>query len=51
LIALEEKGFVKLYRRKKRIEMVKATHEGLKKTHPPEYYRWFPSWVKEENIF
>lgn len=51
LIALEEKGLVKLYRRKKRIEMVKATHEGLKKAHPPEYYRWFPSWVKEENIF
>jgi alkylation response protein AidB-like acyl-CoA dehydrogenase len=51
LIALEEKGFVKLYRRKKQIEMVKATHEGLKRAHPPEYYRWYPSWVKEENIF
>jgi len=51
LLALEEKGFVKLYRKKKQIQMVKATHEGLKKAHPPEYYRWFPSWVMEENIF
>jgi DNA-binding transcriptional ArsR family regulator len=51
LTALEEKGFVKLYRKKGQIELAKATHEGLKKAHPPEYYRWFPSWVKEENVF
>jgi alkylation response protein AidB-like acyl-CoA dehydrogenase len=51
LIALEEKGLVMLYRKKNQIAMAKATHEGLRKAHPPEYYRWFPSWVKEENIF
>ncbi len=51
LIALEEKGFVKLHRKNNEIQMAKATHEGLKKAHPPEYYRWYPPWVKKENIF
>lgn len=51
LRVLEEKGLVMLYRKNKRIAMAKATHEGLRKAHPPEYYRWFPSWVREENIF
>jgi alkylation response protein AidB-like acyl-CoA dehydrogenase len=51
LLALEEKGLVNLYRKNRQIQMAKATHGGLRKAHPPEYYRWFPSWVKEENIF
>jgi len=51
LISLEKKGLVKLYRDKKGIVLAKATYKGLKKANPPEYYQWFPSWVKEENIF
>lgn len=51
LQSLENARLVKLYRKQLRIEMVKATYEGLKKVHPAEYYRWIPSWVKEENIF
>jgi len=51
LISLENKGFVKLYRSKKGIELAKATYEGLNKAHPLEYYRWFPSWVDESRIF
>ena len=52
LTSLEEKGLVKLYRdRKKRIAMAKATYEGLRKTYPPEHYRWFPKWYKEEDRF
>ena len=51
LTALEQKRWLKLYRGKKGIELVKATYEGLKKANPPEYYQWFPSWVKKENIF
>jgi hypothetical protein len=51
LVALEQKKWVKAYRRKKKIELVKATYEGLKRANPLEYYQWYPSWVKKENIF
>jgi hypothetical protein len=51
LLSLERKGMVKLYRDKKGIALSKATYEGLKKTNPLEYYRWFSFWVKEDNIF
>ena len=51
LTLLEQKKLAKLYRGKKGIELVKATYEGLKKANPSEYYQWFPSWVKKENIF
>jgi alkylation response protein AidB-like acyl-CoA dehydrogenase len=51
LLSLEKKGLVKLYRDKKGIALSKATYEGLKQANPPEYYRWFPSWSKKENIF
>lgn len=51
LITLEKKGFVKIYRDKKGISLAKATYEGLKFANPSEYYRWFPKWVKNENIF
>jgi len=48
LLSLEEKGFVKLYRSKKGIELAKATYEGLDRAHPIEYYRWFPSWITND---
>jgi len=51
LASLEQKKLVKLYRRKTRIELAKATYEGLKKANPPEYYRWYPPWIKKEHIF
>lgn len=51
LVALEEKEWVRLYRGEKGVELVKATYEGLKEANPSEYYRWYPSWVKKENIF
>jgi len=51
LSSLEKKGLARLYRDRKGIALVKATYEGLKKAYPQEYYRWFPSWVKETNIF
>jgi len=51
LVALEQKKWVKLYRGKKKIELVKATYEGLKRANPLEYYQWYPSWVRKENIF
>jgi len=51
LSSLEQKKLVRLYGGKKRIELAKATYEGLKKANSPEYYRWFPSWVKKEDIF
>jgi alkylation response protein AidB-like acyl-CoA dehydrogenase len=51
LLSLEKKGLVRLYRDRKGIALSKATYDGLKKANPFEYYRWFPSWVKEDNIF
>ena len=47
LVALEEKGLARLYRTKKGIELAKATYDGLDAAHPPEYYRWFPGWIKD----
>ena len=51
LTALEQQGLVKLYRTKKGVELAKATYEGLARAHPPEYYRWYPSWATKERIF
>lgn len=52
LISLEEKGLVDLYRdRRKGIQLVKATYDALRKTNPPEHYRWFPDWYRDEDKF
>jgi alkylation response protein AidB-like acyl-CoA dehydrogenase len=51
LMALEQKSLVKLLRDKKGIALAKATYEGLERAFPLEYYRWFPAWAKEDNIF
>ena len=52
LESLEQKGLVNLYRaRKGKIELAKATYPGLNKANPREYYRWFPSWVRDKDIF
>ncbi len=52
LVSMEQKKLVDLYRGKGgKIELAKATYPGLNKANPPEYYRWFPSWVREKDIF
>ncbi|MGD9117142.1 MAG: acyl-CoA dehydrogenase family protein [Dehalococcoidia bacterium] len=51
LLSLEAKELVKLQRKGETIALAKATYEGLKKANPPDYYRWFPPWVKDEDIF
>ena len=52
LVSLEQKGSVNLHRgRGGKIELAKATYPGLNKANPSEYYRWFPSWVREKDIF
>jgi len=51
LTVLEKKGLVKLLRDKRGISLAKATYEGLAEVFPREYYRWFPAWAKEENMF
>jgi len=51
LLSLESKKLVRLHRKGEAITLAKATYEGLKKANPPEHYRWFPPWVKEEDIF
>ncbi len=51
LLSLEEEKLAQLHRKGETILLAKATYEGLKKANPPEHYRWFPPWVKEEDIF
>ena len=51
LISLETQGLIRLVRTKKGIELAKATYDGLAKAHPPEYYRWFPSWADKDRRF
>lgn len=51
LLALESQGLTKLYRDRKGIALAKATYEGLSKAFPQDHYRWFPDWVREENVF
>ena len=49
LVSLEEQGLAKIYHgRKRNVEMARATYDGLSKANPPEYYRYIPSWVKDE---
>jgi hypothetical protein len=50
--SLEEKKLIATHRdRDGKIALVKATYEGLKKAFPEEYYRWFPGWYDESDIF
>jgi len=51
LLVLESKQLVRLHRKGEAITLAKASYEGLKKANPPEHYRWFPPWVKDEDIF
>ena len=51
LASLEEKKLSKLYRRRGKIELAKASYDGLKKANPKEYYQWFPSRVRKEDVF
>ena len=51
-IALETKEFVRLHRDKRgAILMARASHKGLKKAKPLDYYKWFPSWLDKDYIF
>ncbi|MHA1711052.1 MAG: acyl-CoA dehydrogenase family protein, partial [Candidatus Freyarchaeota archaeon] len=52
LQAMESKGLASLYRdRKGRILLARPTYEGLKQAAPKEYYKWFPSWYRDEDKF
>ena len=52
LATLEEKGWVSQWlNRKGQVELVKPTLAGIKETNPPEYYRFYPDWVSEKDMF
>ncbi len=52
LMELEEKKLVAIQRdRRGVLSLAKATYRGLKEANPPEYYRWYPTWVKMEEMF
>jgi hypothetical protein len=49
---LENKKLIVTHRdRDGKIELVKASYEGLKKAFPKEYYQWFPEWYRDEDKF
>jgi hypothetical protein len=51
LESLEKNKLVKLYRKKGKIDLAKATYDGLKQANPFEEYQWFPWWVDEKRKF
>jgi alkylation response protein AidB-like acyl-CoA dehydrogenase/DNA-binding MarR family transcriptional regulator len=52
LVALEEKGMVRLYRDPHgTIALAKATYKGLREAEPLENYKWYPDWLSKEFVF
>jgi hypothetical protein len=51
LDSLEQKKLAKLYRKKGKIELAKATYDGLRQANPLEEYQWFPWWVDDKRKF
>jgi alkylation response protein AidB-like acyl-CoA dehydrogenase len=52
LTSLEAKGLAIVYKDKRgNITLAKATYKGLKQAKPLEYYKWFPEWMKKEQLF
>jgi alkylation response protein AidB-like acyl-CoA dehydrogenase/DNA-binding transcriptional ArsR family regulator len=52
LLSLEEKNLVDIYRDKKGIlRLVKATYAGLEKVRSIDYFRWYPEWLRRDEIF
>ncbi len=51
LTSLEAKGLAFLYKdRRGNIALAKATYKGLRQAKPLEYYKWFPKWIKKEQL-
>lgn len=52
LLGLEEKGLANLHKdRRGAVELARATFEGLSKANPQDYYKYFPSWVDQKDMF
>ena len=43
---LENEKLIKTYSDRKGLRLIRPTFDGLKKARPPEYYRWHPDWIK-----
>jgi alkylation response protein AidB-like acyl-CoA dehydrogenase len=49
---LENQGLVSTWTNTKgKVELARATIDGIKKAHPPEHYRHIPSWVLPDDVF
>jgi len=48
---LEAKGDAGLYRTRKGVALARVTLSGLRKAHPPEYYRYIPAWADPKDMF
>lgn len=52
LTSLEARGLAKIYRdRRGVIALANTTYNGLKEAKPLEYYKWFPGWIKKDQLF
>ena len=51
LESLEKQGLAGCYRTRKGISLARVTYKGLQKANPPEYYKYRPSWLKDDQDF
>lgn len=52
LLSLEKRSLVGLYRdRRGAVALARATYQGLSQANPPEYYRYIPQWVNQNDMF
>jgi len=52
LLSLEEKKLVDIYRDRRGVfRLVKATYAGLERVRPIDYFRWYPDWIREDEVF
>jgi alkylation response protein AidB-like acyl-CoA dehydrogenase len=52
LLQLEKKGLAALHRdRHGLVSLARITYEGISRANPFEYYKYFPSWVDQKDLF
>ncbi|MRR59407.1 MAG: acyl-CoA dehydrogenase, partial [Deltaproteobacteria bacterium] len=51
LESLEAEGSAGLYRTRGGIALARVTLSGIRKAHPPEYYRYIPEWADPGDMF
>jgi len=49
---LDKMGLANLHKnRRGEVTLVRATFQGISKANPQDYYKYFPSWVDQNDMF